>query len=119
MTAWSAPQPAEQRTWKHGMKMMSRFEPWTVLQRVLGAWAVATLLTACGSSQVETFQPARLIVFGDEASALGTNGRQRAGVVAEEPPRLDVRVPGRAEEHGHVTGRQRGASQRHGTRAGA
>ena len=39
------------------MKMMSRFEPWTVLQRVFGAWAVAALLAACGSSQVETFQP--------------------------------------------------------------
>jgi hypothetical protein len=51
------------------MKMMSRFEPWTVLQRVLGAWAVATLLTACGSSQVETFTPGRLIAFGDQASA--------------------------------------------------
>ncbi len=51
------------------MKMMSRFEPWTVLQRVFGAWAVVALLAACGSSQVETFQPARLIVFGDEASA--------------------------------------------------
>jgi outer membrane lipase/esterase len=51
------------------MKMMSRFEPWTVLQRVFGAWAVAALLAACGSSQVETFTPSRLIVFGDESSA--------------------------------------------------
>ena len=58
------------------MKMMSRFEPWTVLQRVFGAWAVAALLAACGSSQVETFQPGRLIAFGDEASAFEADGRK-------------------------------------------
>lgn len=71
------------------MKMMSRFEPWTVLQRVLGVWVVVTLLAACGSSQVETFKPERLIAFGDEASAFEADGRKYAvnGLVSVAGPR--------------------------------
>jgi len=56
------------------MKMMRRFEPWTALQRLFASGALATLLTACGSSQVETFKPERLIAFGDESSAFEAAG---------------------------------------------
>ena len=80
MTAWSAPQPAESRIWKHGMKMKRRFEPWTVLQRAAAAAGLAVLLTACGgnTSQVESFTPTRLIAFGDEASAFAAGGQKYA-----------------------------------------
>lgn len=80
MTAWSAPQPAEPRIWKHGMKMKRRFEPWTVLQRAAAATGLAVLLTACGgnTSQVESFTPTRLIAFGDEASAFAAGGQKYA-----------------------------------------
>lgn len=80
MTAWSAPQPAEPRIWKHGMKMKRRFEPWTVLQRAAAAAGLAVLLTACGgnTSQVESFTPTRLIAFGDEASAFAAGGQKYA-----------------------------------------
>ena len=80
MTAWSAPQPAESRIWKHGMKMKRRFEPWTVLQRAAAAAGLSVLLAACGgnTSQVESFTPTRLVAFGDEASAFAAGGQKFA-----------------------------------------
>lgn len=56
------------------MKMMRCFESWTALRQLILAGAVSTLLTACGSSQVETFKPERLVVFGDETSAFEAAG---------------------------------------------
>ena len=49
----------------------------------LTAWLLAgapVLLASCGggTSQIQAFQPPRLVAFGDEASALGTNGRKYA-----------------------------------------
>jgi lysophospholipase L1-like esterase len=78
VTAWSAPQPAESRIWKHGMKMKRRFEPWTVLQRAAAAAGLSVLLAACGgnTSQVESFTPTRLVAFGDEASAFAAGGQK-------------------------------------------
>ncbi|MEN9418641.1 MAG: hypothetical protein RI988_2261, partial [Pseudomonadota bacterium] len=49
----------------------------------LTAWLLAgaaVLLASCGggTSQIQAFQPPRLVAFGDEASALGANGRKYA-----------------------------------------
>jgi outer membrane lipase/esterase len=61
------------------MKMMRRFEPWAAVRRV-PAVGLACFLVACGggTSQVESFNPSRLIAFGDEASAFEADGRKHA-----------------------------------------
>lgn len=46
--------------------------------RLLGAFAVAILMSACGggSSQIDPFRPTRIISFGDETSAITTTGQK-------------------------------------------
>lgn len=46
--------------------------------RLLAASALAVLMSACGggSSQIDPFQPTRIISFGDETSAITTSGQK-------------------------------------------
>lgn len=58
--------------------MILSSNPGRRLRRIAGACAVLAALAGCGggTEQREVFQPSRVIVFGDEASALTADGRK-------------------------------------------
>lgn len=64
--------------------------PW----RWLAVAAVAWLVAGCGGSQVQEFDAARLVVFGDEMSTIEGDGRKYTvnGLNTAVPPALDCRV---------------------------